>query len=127
MGRVSVSHEAAMAIFTQPKNLEFLLTERSNARWDFLITRGPRDTFQPLIYGRPIFRNQDAAVKAINVLFRTICTAMTRELIRNDKISHLVNPQRLPIDDLTVLSGELRERICTDLHSQLRASTYNYE
>jgi hypothetical protein len=122
-----ISRITALEIFTQPDDLEFRV-DQDGDKWAFAITRGSGHNFKLLITAQPVCESSKEAVQAIADLLESICSGMTAELSTPSTMAaQFVNPNDRPLDDANMLSGEIRERIVSDLTAIGVASTYTYK
>ncbi len=121
-----ISKLTALEIFSQPRDLHFVVSEQ-NGKWAFVISRGPRHNFKPLLSTTPFADSKAIAVQEIANILQGICQAMTQEIANPDSlIAAVTNSNNRPADDATSLSGSDRERIIEDLTVASVAKTYEY-
>jgi hypothetical protein len=121
-----VSRLEALEIFTNPNDLEVLITEdKKSKKYGVVFCRGPGHNFKLMLDADPYTENFEEILEAVKTTLETVQQGITKEL--EDPASftaQFLNPDNQAIDQSKALNPELINQIINELRQHKIASTY---
>lgn len=123
---MGISIMVALEIFSHPDDLGFSIAkERDGDKYCFFITRGPGHNFKILISSSFSFERPEKAVESIKGILESIQEFAIKEYADSSTFaSRICNPEKIKVDENSMLSSELIARIVEELQKNQLASTY---
>lgn len=100
----------ALEIFTQTNDLQIIVAEdEKTEKFMFLISRGPKHRFKPLISTKFAMVSREAAVSTVMMVLRAVCEVAEKEMQNTSSFpAAIINPEGLTKDEM--------QNVLTDKH-----------
>jgi hypothetical protein len=123
---MGIGRMEALEIFTHPDDLEFTIEkEKDGSKYCVLITRGPGHNFKLLISSTFYFEAPEKAVESIKGILESIQQFAIEEFADESSLTSMIcNPEKIKVDENSMLSSGLITRIIDELRQHQVASTY---
>jgi hypothetical protein len=118
----------ALEIFNHPYDISIGVgQEKEGEKFSFAICRGREHNYKPLISTtEPCYESLEEALHGIQRLLTTAITYSSVELEDSESLlAQLINPERLKVSQLEVLTSELVETIISRLREFGQVDTFD--
>ena len=120
-----ISKSTALEIFTNPRDLEIRIEQKSGGKYAVAISRGPSHNFKIMLSSQPFTEKLEGAVEVVKEILESIRSTITKELVDTKSVlSQHLNPDGKAISQSKVLNLDLINRIVSELRQHQIASTY---
>lgn len=125
---MELSRKETLDIFMNPKDLRCIIfTSEMNGKHKFMVTRGPKGCFAPLLTTGFVFKTAEEAIGNIKLVFEEIVETSTAELENPGAFTRKIIDHELPFKkgrDVGFLTHDIAAKIIVDLRDKGVAETF---